>query len=103
MARVGRRPRYAPYHTALAGDVSDGRVVIESAPIRDGEGRERGVVAEGPVGTSWAGRFPLFRYEIGRLRGGSIPDASQSVLSPVRVATTSIARSRSSSWCLRPR
>lgn len=68
MARVGRRPRYALYHTALAEDVSDGRVVIESAPIRDGEGREGGVVAEGPVGTSWAGRFQLFRYEIRRWR-----------------------------------
>jgi hypothetical protein len=32
-ARVGRRPRYALYHTALVVDVSDGRVVIESAPI----------------------------------------------------------------------
>ena len=64
----------------------DCRFVIESAPIRDSEGRERGVVAEGPVGTSWAGRFRLFRYEIRRWRGGSIPDANEAVSSPVRVA-----------------
>ncbi len=41
--------------------VSDSRFVIESAPIRDSEGRERGVVAEGPVGTRWAGRVRLIR------------------------------------------
>ena len=60
--------------------------MIESAPIRDREGRERGVIAEGPVGTRGAGRFRLFRYEIRRWRGGSIPDANEAVSSPVRVA-----------------
>jgi hypothetical protein len=50
-AFIGRRPRCALYHTALEVGVSDGRFVIESAPIRDSRGRERGVVAEGPVGT----------------------------------------------------
>lgn len=35
---------------------------------------------------SWAGRFSLFRYEIRRWRGGSIPDADEAVSSPVRVA-----------------
>jgi hypothetical protein len=85
-AFMGRRPRCALYHTALEVDVPDGRFVIESAPIRDNAGRERGVVAEGPVGTSWAGRFRLFRYEIRRWRGGSIPDANEAVSSPVRVA-----------------
>jgi hypothetical protein len=85
-AFLGRRPRCALYHTALEIGVPDGRFVIESAPIRDSEGRERGVVAEGSVGTSWAGRFRLFRYEIRRWRGGSIPDANEAVSSPVRVA-----------------
>jgi hypothetical protein len=85
-AFIGRRPRCALYHTALEVGASDGRFVIESAPIRDSEGRERGVVAEGPVGTRWAERFRLFRYEIRRWRGGSIPDANEAVLSPVRVA-----------------
>ena len=72
--------------SALEVVVPDGRFVIESAPIRDQRGQERGVVAEGPVGTNWAGRFRLFRYEIRRWRGGTIPDASEAVSSPVRVA-----------------
>ena len=85
-AFMEHRPRYALYHTALEVGVPGGRFVIESAPIRDQRGRQRGVVAEGPVGASWAGRFRLFRYEIRRWRGGSIPDASEAVSSPVRVA-----------------
>ena len=85
-ALVERRPRYALYHTALDISVPDGRFVIESAPIRDDRGRERGVVGEGPVGTRWAGSFRLFRYEIRRWREGLIPDATEAVSSPVRVA-----------------
>jgi hypothetical protein len=85
-AFIARRPRGALYHTALEVGGADGRFVIESAPIRDDEGPERGVVAEGPVGTTWAGRFRLFRYEIRRWREGSIPDANEAVSSPVRVA-----------------
>lgn len=85
-ALVERRPRYDLYHTALDISVPDGRFVIESAPIRDDRGRERGVVGEGPVGTRWAGSFRLFRYEIRRWREGLIPDATEAVSSPVRVA-----------------
>lgn len=85
-AFIEHRPRYALYHTGLEVGVPDGRYVIESAPIPDRRGWERGVVAEGPVGTRWAGTFRLFRYEIRRSRGGSIPDASEAVSSPVRVA-----------------
>jgi hypothetical protein len=87
-ASIEHRPRCALYHTALEVGVPDGRFVIESAPIRDERGRERGVVAEGPVGTKRAGRFRLFRYEIRRWRGGSIPDANEAVSSPVRVANS---------------
>jgi hypothetical protein len=85
-AFIEHRRRLALYHSALAVTVPDGAFVIESAPIRDERGRERGVVAEGPVGTRWAGRFRLFRYEIRRWRGGTIPDANEAVSSPVRVA-----------------
>jgi hypothetical protein len=84
---IERRPRLALYHTALEVVVRDSRFVIESAPIPKRPGRERGVVATGPVGMAWAGRFRLFRYEIRRWRGGSIPDAREAVGSPVRVAT----------------
>lgn len=85
-AVIEHRPRCSLYHTALEVAVPGGRAVIESAPIPNRRGRERGVVAEGPVGTRWAGRFRLFRYEIRRWHGGSIPDANEAVSSPVRVA-----------------
>ena len=85
-ALAERRPRCPLYHTALEITVPEGRFVIESAPIRDDRGPERGVVGEGPVGTRWLGRFRLFRYEIRRWRGGLIPDAMEAVSSPVRVA-----------------
>jgi hypothetical protein len=88
------RPRCDLYHSALTVDVPDGRFVIESAPIRDQRGRERGVVAEGPVGTRWAGRFRLFRYEIRRWRGGSIPDADEAVSSPIHVASDLVRAQR---------
>lgn len=71
-----RRPRDL-YHSALAVTVPEGRFVIEMTPITDRQGKRRGVVAEGPVGTKWAGRFRLFRYEIRRWRDGVIPDASE--------------------------
>jgi len=84
-ALMEHRPRLALYHTALQVGVADGWFVIESAPIRDDRGpQERGVVAEGPVGTRWAGRYRLFRYEIRRWRGGNIPDETEAVSSPVR-------------------
>jgi hypothetical protein len=82
-----KRERFALYHTALEVHLPDARFVIESAPVIDLRGQDRGVVAEGSVGTSWAGRFPIFRYEIRRWRGGSIPDANEAISSPVRVAT----------------
>jgi hypothetical protein len=88
------RPRCDLYHSALTVDVPDGRFVSESAPIRDQRGRERGVVAEGPVGTRWAGRFRLFRYEIRRWRGGSIPDADEAVSSPIHVASDLVRAQR---------
>jgi len=84
-ALVEQRSRHALYHTALEITLPDGRFVIESAPIRDDRGPERGVVGEGPVGTRWLRRFRLFRYEIRLWLGGSIPDARDVVSSPVRV------------------
>ena len=45
-----------------------------------------GVVAEGPVGVRWAGRFRGFRYEIRRWRDGRIPDVHEAIASPVRLS-----------------
>ncbi len=82
-----RRTRQDLYHSALELVLPDGRFTIEMTPIPDVRGRERrGVVAEGPVGTRWARRFRLFRYEIRRWRDGVIPDAAAAITGPVRVA-----------------
>jgi hypothetical protein len=43
---------------------------------------------------SWLGRFRHFRYEIRRWRGGSIPDLSQAVSGPVRMATDAVHAQR---------
>ena len=55
-ARLARRPPCDLYHSGLVVRVPDGRFVIEQAPVRDKNGWERGVVAEGAVGSRWAGR-----------------------------------------------
>jgi hypothetical protein len=81
-ARLERRDRCDLYHSALEIRVPEGRFVIETTPVPPGDGVERGVVAEGAVGTRAAGRFRLFRYEVRRWRGGVIPDIAEAVESP---------------------
>jgi hypothetical protein len=82
-----RRPREHLYHSALVANTNDGRTVIEMAPIPDARGPQaRGVVGEGCVGTRWARRFRLFRYETRRWPEGVIPDPSYAVASPVQIA-----------------
>ena len=76
-AVVQRRPSCALYHSALVVTVDDGRYVIEMTPVPDERGEQRGVVAEGVVGSASLGRFRVFRYEIHRWRDGVIPDADQ--------------------------
>jgi hypothetical protein len=82
-----RRPRRDLYHSALVVVTTDGRFVIEMTPIPGPRGHERGVVAEGVVGTKWARRFRIFRYEIRRWRNGVIPDESSAISSPIRVTS----------------
>jgi hypothetical protein len=84
-ARLEGRPRCDLYHSALELRVPEGRFVIEQAPVRDSNGLERGVVAEGAVGSRWAGRSRIFRYEVRRWRGGVIPDVDEAVESPQRL------------------
>jgi hypothetical protein len=81
-ARLERREPCDLYHSALEVHVPEGRFVIEQAPARDSHGRERGVVAEGAIGATWAGRFRIFRYEVRCWRGGAIPDVDEAVESP---------------------
>jgi hypothetical protein len=85
-AFLHRRPRRDLYHSALVAVTAGGTFAIEMTPVPDSRGnKERGVVAEGPVGTKSAGRFRVFRYEIHRWRDGVIPDISWAVASPVRI------------------
>ena len=86
-ARVRRRPACDLYHSALQIEVTEGTFVIEQAPVHDWSGMQRGVVAEGPVGSRWAGRFRIFRYEIRLWRNGHIPDVIEAVESPRRLSS----------------
>jgi hypothetical protein len=74
-ALIQRRRRCDLFHSALVVTVPEGRFVIEMTPVLDAHGDERGVVAEGAVGSRWLGHFKLFRYEVRRWREGTIPDA----------------------------
>lgn len=88
-ARLEGRTPCDLYHSALEVRVPEGRFVIEQAPAWGGNGRERGVVAEGAVGSRWAGRFRVLRYEVRCWYGGIIPDADEAVASPERLTNDS--------------
>ena len=87
MARLQGRPTCDLYHSALQIYVPEGTFVIEQTPVPDLSGTQRGVVAGGAVGSRWAGRFRIFRYEIRLWRDGSIPDVAEAVESPRRLTT----------------
>lgn len=80
-----RRPRCDLYHTALEVRIPEGRYFIEQAPVWDMADKNKGVVAEGPVGMKWLGHFRAFRYEVRCWKDGIIPDISFAVGSPVQV------------------
>jgi hypothetical protein len=93
-AIVQRRARCDLYHSALIVRVPEGCYVIEQAPVPDLHGERRGVVAQGPVGTRWAGRLRIFRYEIRCWRDGQIPDIRAAVGSPVLLSDDPAAARR---------
>ena len=93
VARLERRPTSDLYHSALEVRVPGGEFVIEMAPVPDGNGVQRGVVSEGPVGSRWAGALRMFRYENRCWRGGVIPDIEEAVDSPQRL-TSDTTRAR---------
>jgi hypothetical protein len=86
-ARLQRRPACDLYHSALQVEIPGATYVIEQAPVHDWSGKDRGVVAEGAVGSRRAGRFRIFRYEIRLWLGGNIPDVAEAVDSPQRLTT----------------
>jgi hypothetical protein len=81
-AHIEHRSACDLYHSALEVWLAAARYVIEMAPVWNEPARERGVVAEGSVGTHRAGRLRLFRYEIRSWPGGRIPDVDEAVDSP---------------------
>jgi hypothetical protein len=90
-----RRRTLDLYHTALEVRVPQGRFVIENAwPIPDVDGDSRGVVVQGPVGSTVWCRFRTFRYEIRRWRDGRIPDVAYAVASPQGVTDDPVGASR---------
>jgi hypothetical protein len=86
VARLARREPLDLYHAGLEIDVPEGRFVIEMTPIPAGDTELRGVVAEGPVGSRLLRRLRIFRYEVRRWRGGTIPDLTEAVDSPRRLS-----------------
>jgi hypothetical protein len=84
-SRLAGRRACDLYHSALVVHVPGGQFVIEQAPAQRGDGAKRGVVSEGAVGSRWAGRFRIFRYELRRWRDGVIPDVDEAVESPRRL------------------
>jgi hypothetical protein len=76
-ALAGRRRPCDLYHSALEVRVPEGRYVIEMTPVPGHHGDDRGVVGCGAVGSRWAGRSRLFRYELRRWRGGVISDVGE--------------------------
>ena len=88
-ARLEGRPPCDLHHSALEVRVPEGRFVIEQTPVPDGDGGERGVVAQCAVGSGWAGGFRIFRNEVRRWRDGIIPDIKEAVENPQRLTDTS--------------
>ena len=85
-ALLRHRSRRPIYHSALIAHSAAGSFVIEMTPETNDNGvNERGVVAQGRVGTRWLGRFRIFRYEIHRWQGGVIPDLATAIDGPIRV------------------
>lgn len=85
-ARWGHRSAKDLYHSALEVVIDRERWVIEMAPVWSGQVPDRGVVQVGPVGLPLLGVSSLFRYEVRRWLGGTIPDADEAVASPVRIS-----------------
>jgi hypothetical protein len=94
VARLEKRTTSDLYHSALEVRMPEGKFVIEMAPVGDGNGALRGVVAEAPVGSRWVRSLRIFRYEIRRWRDGVIPDVDEAVDSPQRLTDDPVVAER---------
>jgi hypothetical protein len=93
-ARLAHREPLDLYHAGLEVAMPEGRYVIEVTPVPAGDPALRGVVAEGPVGSRLLRRFRIFRYEVRRWRGGTIPDVAEAVDSPRRLTDDALVALR---------
>ena len=89
-AAIQRRRRLDIYHCALQIRVASGRYAVEMTPVPDDRGWERGVVVHGAVGTKWAARFRIFRYEVRRWCDGIIPDLQYAPGGPIRLTDDAV-------------
>jgi hypothetical protein len=81
------RQRSDLFHAVLVAELEGDRYTIELAPSPDADEASRGVVATGAVGSRYAGRLRLFRYEVRCWRGGSIADLGEAVGGPRRLTS----------------
>jgi hypothetical protein len=86
-ARIAQRRPCDLYHSALIVRLPQGRFVIEMTPVPRGGRDGRSVTVEGAVGSRWARRLRIFRYEVHRSRDGVIPDVAEAVDSPQRLTS----------------
>lgn len=83
-ARLEHRAARKLYHSALRVTLPSGSWTVEMTPAWAGSpGQDRGVVAEGAVGTRAAGRSRLFRYEVRRWQDGVIEHLDAALGGPV--------------------
>lgn len=82
-----RRRALDIYHAALEITVPGGRYVVEITPDSGLDPEGHGVIATAPVGSRFAGRLRMFRYEVHCWRDGEIPDRSEAVDSPQCLTT----------------
>lgn len=83
-ARHEHRASADLYHCGLMLRLDDITYAVEMGPVWNVSDADRGVLAEGPVGSKWLGRFRAFRYEMRCWPGGYIPDVAEAVGGPVR-------------------
>jgi len=86
-ARREHRAAADLYHCGLMVCLDGVTYAVEMGPVWNVSDAGRGVVAEGPVGATWLGRFRAFRYEVRCWPGGRIPDVAEAVDSPVRTTS----------------
>ncbi len=92
-AGIGRRRRQPLFHSALEVRIDGTTTIIEMTPVWITRG-ERGVVGEGPVGVRGLGRWRVFRYEVRRWTGGSIPDVGEAIGGAVLLSNDSSVAAR---------